>query len=229
ERFAGPLVFAALRADAERSAAVRFLAADRACLASAVCDAAACGSRFSALRVALERVRETLFLGCWPASTSCSAFSRVSCDAVPFLGGASWTPARRAFERPIAIACLVERAPCLPSRMCSISSWTNSPACVLGALPSRLSFFARSTVSFSGMLISPPFDNGIASTMPQKKRLRIRSKRQRIGHGGFPDLRVVPRAQLFEELADDGKAAVGEVGGVLPELGERAGAPALVD
>ena len=30
----------------------------------------------------------------------------------------SFTPARRAFDNPIAIACLVERAPCLPSRTC---------------------------------------------------------------------------------------------------------------
>src|SRR5207249_10246931 len=31
-------------------------------------------------------------------------------------------PARRALERPIAIACLAERAPCLPSRTCPIRS-----------------------------------------------------------------------------------------------------------
>jgi len=31
-------------------------------------------------------------------------------------GAGSATPAFRAFERPIAIACLVERAPCFPSR-----------------------------------------------------------------------------------------------------------------
>mgnify|MGYP003328909289 CR=1 FL=1 len=35
------------------------------------------------------------------------------------------------------IACFVERAPCLPWRMCSISSRTNSPACVDGDLPAR--------------------------------------------------------------------------------------------
>jgi hypothetical protein len=32
-----------------------------------------------------------------------------------FGGGGSATPARRAFERPMAIACLAERAPCFPS------------------------------------------------------------------------------------------------------------------
>jgi hypothetical protein len=30
--------------------------------------------------------------------------------------GGSFTPARRAFDRPIAIACSGERAPCFPSR-----------------------------------------------------------------------------------------------------------------
>ena len=40
---------------------------------------------------------------------------------VPCAGG-SLTPARRAFERPMAMACLAERAPCFPSRTCRISS-----------------------------------------------------------------------------------------------------------
>jgi hypothetical protein len=39
-------------------------------------------------------------------------------DAFARRGGRpSLTPDRRAFERPIAIACFVDRAPCLPSRM----------------------------------------------------------------------------------------------------------------
>jgi len=46
-----------------------------------------------------------------------SALCRVSAEALPFRGGCSFTPERRAFERPIAIACSGERAPCLPSRM----------------------------------------------------------------------------------------------------------------
>jgi hypothetical protein len=38
-------------------------------------------------------------------------------DAFAVDGGAgSLTPARLAFDRPIAIACFVDRAPCLPSR-----------------------------------------------------------------------------------------------------------------
>src|SRR5439155_902304 len=62
----------------------------------------------------------------------------------PEVGGGSLTPDRRAFDSPMAMACLVDRAPCFPSRMCSISSRTNSPACVLGAFPSALSRLARS-------------------------------------------------------------------------------------
>jgi hypothetical protein len=83
--------------------------------------------------------------------------SRFACffarfDAV--LDAGSFTPARRALESPIAIACLVERAPCFPSRMWCISSRTNSPACVEADFPSRASFLARSIVSRSGMLSS---------------------------------------------------------------------------
>jgi hypothetical protein len=38
--------------------------------------------------------------------------------ALALAGGAdSFTPALRAFDKPIAIACFVERAPCFPSRM----------------------------------------------------------------------------------------------------------------
>ena len=42
---------------------------------------------------------------------------RVRLEAVPFFGALSFTPARRAFDRPIAIACFALFAPCLPSRM----------------------------------------------------------------------------------------------------------------
>ena len=79
----------------------------------------------------------------------------VRADALPLPGACNFTPARRALERPIAMACLVDAAPCLPSRTWCISSRTNSPACVLGDFPSRASSRARSSVSFSG--ISPPF------------------------------------------------------------------------
>ena len=51
------------------------------------------------------------------AERACFAARRVSSETVPFFGAFSFTPARRAFDSPIAIACWVERAPCLPSRM----------------------------------------------------------------------------------------------------------------
>ncbi len=46
-----------------------------------------------------------------------SAEARVRSVTLPFAGGGSGTPARRAFDSPIAIACSGDRAPCLPSRM----------------------------------------------------------------------------------------------------------------
>ena len=71
------------------------------------------------------------------------------------LEGGILIPARRAFDRPIAIACLADLAPCTPCRICSISSRTNSPAWVDGDLPSRLSRWALSRVLFSGISTAP--------------------------------------------------------------------------
>jgi hypothetical protein len=117
------------------------------------------GSRFNASRRARERLAEGfVFLPLLAFSKSRSACSRVASGVVPFSGGGSLTPARRPFESPIAIACFVERAPCLPSQICSISSRTNSPACVVGAFPSRASFRARSIVLFSGIFPSRGVD-----------------------------------------------------------------------
>jgi len=66
---------------------------------------------------------------------------------------ARFTPARLALERPIAMACLVERAPCFPSRTWCISSRTNSPACELGDLPpSRLPALSRWSLSRASTL-----------------------------------------------------------------------------
>ena len=58
-----------------------------------------------------------VFFAARPAADALFALRRVFADVVPFFGGGNATPARRAFESPIAIACFVERAPCLPSRM----------------------------------------------------------------------------------------------------------------
>ena len=58
----------------------------------------------------------------------------------------------------MATACLLERAPCFPSRMWSISSFTNSPAAVPADLPRRRSACACFTVCLSGMSDLPtPF------------------------------------------------------------------------
>jgi hypothetical protein len=67
-------------------------------------------------------------------------------------GGGTSMPARRAFDKPMATTCFIDRAPCLPDRTCSISSRTNSPACVVGAFPARRARSARRSVSGSGMM-----------------------------------------------------------------------------
>jgi hypothetical protein len=69
-------------------------------------------------------------------------------------GGGRLTPARRASDNPMAMACLVERAPCSPCRILSISSRTNSPAWVEADLPSRLSRRAFAIARLSGMCFS---------------------------------------------------------------------------
>jgi hypothetical protein len=107
----------------------------------------------SAVRIARDRVADGFRL-LRPRVNACAALRRVSGDVFPFSGGFNSTPARRAFERPMAMACSGERAPCFPSRMWWISSRTNSPACVDGDFPWRLSCFALSKVSFSGIVIS---------------------------------------------------------------------------
>src|SRR5450756_553447 len=60
--------------------------------------------------------------------------------------GCQFHPARLALDSPMAITCLAERAPCLPSRTCSTSSRTYSPACADG----DLAFRTCRVVFFSG-------------------------------------------------------------------------------
>jgi hypothetical protein len=112
-----PLVLAAWRADALRAAAERFRAAVLACFDNCAVDPAERPSRFKARRVARERVADAVRLPPRrPSVNARSAARRVRADVVPFVGGGSSTPARRALESPMAMACFVERAPCLPSR-----------------------------------------------------------------------------------------------------------------
>ena len=120
-------VRAAFFAEAERERAERCFATRLACLDNACLDAERRLSRLSARFVARDRFREG-FLRCpvRPFVSSRFAWRFVLC--LPRFGGGNFTPARRAWDRPMAIACSGDRAPCLPSRMCSISSRTNSPA-----------------------------------------------------------------------------------------------------
>ncbi len=133
--FVRRLVRTAFCAESERSAAVRFLALARACLESAADDTIRWPSPCSFFFIPRERAGFGACAGCFPRSMSRAAWCRVCAEVVPFRGGGSFTPARLALESPMAMACSVERAPCFPSRMCSISSRTNSPACVDTDLP----------------------------------------------------------------------------------------------
>jgi hypothetical protein len=134
------LVRAAFLAAAERELALRRLAAERACVESERGEAADDPSCFNALVVARDRVVDVseLFF------RRVVLLRRAFFAAAPFLG--SLTPALRASDSPMAMACFVERAPCFPPRMWCISSRTNSPAWVDGDFPSRASSRARLTV-----------------------------------------------------------------------------------
>jgi hypothetical protein len=130
-------------------------AARRDCFDSATREAVRCGSRLRARDTAREtRGRRRVFRLPWPASYAYSALLRVFAFALPFPGGRSGTPARLALDRPIATTCCGDLAPCWPRRTLRISSCTNSPACVVGDLPARLSRLAFCTVLRSGMIVS---------------------------------------------------------------------------
>jgi hypothetical protein len=80
-------------------------------------DAVAWLSRRSAPSVARERSCETFRRVPVPAfARSRAAWRRTAPEAFPFLGTGSLTPARRALDRPIAIACWTDLAPWTPSR-----------------------------------------------------------------------------------------------------------------
>jgi hypothetical protein len=101
---------------------VRLLAVARACLERAADDTIRCPSRLSFSVIARERPGFGAVPGCFPRLRSRFACSRASSEVAPFGGGGRFTPARRALASPMAMACSVERAPCFPARMCSISS-----------------------------------------------------------------------------------------------------------
>jgi hypothetical protein len=109
------LVRTALRAAARRAAGDRRRAACVACRDNARRDAALRPSRFSALVTARERRVDDLARFFAVVVADCAL--RFVLDLAEDGGGGSFTLDCRAFESPIAIACLDERAPCLPSRM----------------------------------------------------------------------------------------------------------------
>jgi hypothetical protein len=126
-----PIYFPALRvcaaflAEADLSAAERFWEAVRACRDKALGEAASPLSRWSAFNVACDRLAEGFFSESAFSKSRC-AFFRVASEVLPGFGGANCTPARRAFESPMAMACFVERAPCFPARISLISSRPSS-------------------------------------------------------------------------------------------------------
>jgi hypothetical protein len=156
-------VFAARFADAFRARAGRRRATCLACRDSALDEAADLDSPFSAAFAARDRFGD----GRVPLRRAALLALRFVRSLALFGGAGSFTPARLALESPIAMACLVERAPCLPSRMCSISSSTKAPACEDGAFPARFARRAFSSVSFSG--IKGSSDGSEANPWPPKR------------------------------------------------------------
>ncbi len=148
-------VFATLRAAGCRFADPLFFAAALTCAETALGEAFRVLSRRNAFNEAWDPLRELseIFLPC--------CFLVTCCPAPGLLGlGGSLTPAFRAFDNPTAIACFTDRAPCLRS----ISSRTNSPACVDGALPSLASSRALRITFSSG--IPPPLVRSLLARHP---------------------------------------------------------------
>jgi hypothetical protein len=74
-----------------------------------------------------------------PLRASRSAGARISIFAeAPFLRAGSFTPARRAFDNPIAMASCVDCTPCFPRGSIALPLQTNSPAWVLGDFPTAI-------------------------------------------------------------------------------------------
>ena len=108
-------VCAALRAEAERLVTPRRREIVRIVREIVRDDAAPRPSRFSAPSVARARRRDTFRRPPATRDDSRCAWRFIFDD--PRFGGRNRTPARRAFDKPMAIACRDERAPCFPSRM----------------------------------------------------------------------------------------------------------------
>ena len=122
--------YLAMRVPPQRADRRRRFAALLAWRESARCDAAARPFRFKRRSDARARFAEVAraFAVYVPSARLLPACRAVGEGGRSPGGGGKATPALRAFDRPIAIACLADEAPCLPSRMWWISSRTNSPA-----------------------------------------------------------------------------------------------------
>jgi len=94
----------------------RLLAALRACRERRGFEALDLLSFFNALLAARERLGEARRIPERPFRKSRSACLRTRLVERPAFGGRNSTPARRAFDKPIAIACSTDLAPCFPSR-----------------------------------------------------------------------------------------------------------------
>jgi hypothetical protein len=94
----------------------RLFDAFRACRDRADLEAVAVLSRFDALDVARERLGHAFLLPERPFAKSRLACLRILLLPRPPFGGFKSTPARRAFDNPIAIACFGDLTPCFPSR-----------------------------------------------------------------------------------------------------------------
>ena len=137
-----PWFFAALRATDRPFEWRRQAAAACACLASAFREAAEWPSRSARASWRVIASATPACLPSWPASYARSAFSRVSSEVVPAFGGGRSTPARRAFDSPIAIACLSNaRRACPRARARFPRARIRRPECLatcLRACPSSL-------------------------------------------------------------------------------------------
>jgi len=94
----------------------RLFAALRVCRDSADLETVAVLSLFNALDVARERLGDVFLFPDRPLAKSRFACFRVLLPPWPSFGAFKSTPALRAFDSPIAIACFGHLAPCFPSR-----------------------------------------------------------------------------------------------------------------
>src|ERR1700722_5176588 len=111
----------------------------------------------------------------------------------------------------MAMACFVERAPCLPSRIWSISWRTNSPACVDGDFPSRLSCSARSAASRSGITTPRHGDPIVAMPLCSSGRPSAvgTALLELIPQILVVDLVVILHLRRFDDRAEEPRATVG--------------------